>query len=187
MSRRFVSELALDPGSIGEYLVNEVLREQPEPQRKLVIETSFLDEVTDRLADAVTGMTGCGEMLTGLARANAFVIPLDAAQHRYRYHELFAEILRYLLQRQRSEAIRILQERAAAWFEGSGDLGTPSTGPGRPATGTTSPGSWPAAVSRTRSCTARTCPASVCGNCCRCGRPRAAAPSGPPSSRWPAP
>jgi LuxR family maltose regulon positive regulatory protein len=119
----FVSELALDPGSIGEYLVNEVLRHQPEPQRRLLVETSFLPEVTGSLADAVTGLTGCGEMLTGLARENAFVIPLDAAQHRYRYHELFAEILRYLLQRQQRQAIRILQERAAAWFEGSGDLG----------------------------------------------------------------
>ena len=119
----FVSELALDPGSIGEYLVNEVLRHQPEPQRRLLIETSFLPEVTGSLANAVTGMTGCADMLTGLARENAFVIPLDAAQHRYRYHELFAEILRYLLQRQRRQAIRILQERAAAWFEGSSDLG----------------------------------------------------------------
>src|SRR5689334_15101232 len=119
----FVSELALDPGSIGEYLVNEVLRHQPEPQRRLLIETSFLNEVTGSLADAVTGMTGCGDMLTGLARENAFVIPLDAAQHRYRYHELFAEILRYLLQRHKRQAIRILRERAAAWFEGRGDLG----------------------------------------------------------------
>ena len=42
---------------------------------------------------------------------------------RYRYHQLFAEILRYLLQRQRRQAIRVLHERAAAWFEGSGDLG----------------------------------------------------------------
>jgi LuxR family maltose regulon positive regulatory protein len=119
----FVSELALDPGSIGEYLVNEVLSDQPEPQRKLLIETSFLDEVTGPLADAVTGMTGCGDMLAGLARANAFVIPLDAAQERYRYHELFAEILRYLLKRHNRQAVRAVQERAAAWFEGSGDLG----------------------------------------------------------------
>jgi len=120
----FVSELALDPGSIGEYLVNEVLREQPEPQRKLLVETSFLDEITGPLADAVTGMTSCGDMLAGLARANAFVIPLDAAGERYRYHELFAEILRYLLKRQNSDAFRGLQERAAAWFEEHGDLGS---------------------------------------------------------------
>jgi LuxR family maltose regulon positive regulatory protein len=119
----FVSELALDPGSIGEYLVNEVLHRQPEPQRKLLIETSFLEEVTGPLADAVTGMTGCGDMLAGLARENSFVIPLDAAREHYRYHQLFAEILRCLLRRHMRQAMRGLQERAAAWFEASGDLG----------------------------------------------------------------
>ncbi|MGH3170496.1 MAG: LuxR C-terminal-related transcriptional regulator, partial [Trebonia sp.] len=119
----FVSELALDPGSIGEYLVNEVLQHHPEPQRRLLIETSFLDEVTGPLADAVTGMTGCGDMLAGLARENAFVIPLDAAQERHRYHQLFGEILRYLLQRRTRRAVRGLQERAAAWFEANDDPG----------------------------------------------------------------
>ena len=118
-----VSELALDPGSIGEYLTNEVLYRQPEPQRRLLIETSFLEEVTGPLADAVTGMTGCGDMLASLARENSFVIPLDAAQERYRYHQLFAEILRYLLRRQKRQAMRGLQERAVAWYEASGDLG----------------------------------------------------------------
>jgi LuxR family maltose regulon positive regulatory protein len=120
----FVSELALDPGSIGEYLVDEVLRQQPEAQRRLLIETSFLDEVTGPLADVVTGMAGCGEMLADLARENSFVIPLDAAQTRFRYHQLFAEILRYLLQRRMHQAVSRLQERAAAWFEGNGDLGS---------------------------------------------------------------
>ena len=119
----FVSELALDPGSIGEYLVDEVLRQQPEAQRRLLIETSFLDEVTGPLADAVTGMDGCGEMLADLARENSFVIPLDAAQTRFRYHQLFAEILRYLLQRRMRQALSELYERAAAWYEGCGDLG----------------------------------------------------------------
>jgi len=118
-----VSELALDPGSIGEYLTNEVLYRQPEPQRRLLIETSFLEEVTGPLADAVTGMTGCGDMLASLARENSFVIPLDAAQERYRYHQLFAEILRYLLRRQKRQAMRGLHERAVAWYEASGDLG----------------------------------------------------------------
>jgi LuxR family maltose regulon positive regulatory protein len=119
----FVSELALDVGSIGEYLVNEVIRRQPEPSRRLLIETSFLDEVTGPLADAITGMTGCGDMLTDLARSNSFVIPLDSAQARYRNHQLFAEILRYLLQRQQGQDVRGLYQRAAAWFEASGDVG----------------------------------------------------------------
>jgi LuxR family maltose regulon positive regulatory protein len=117
----FVSELALDPGSTGEYLVNEVLRQLPEAQRTLLIETSFLDEVTGPLADAVTGLDKCEEMLAGLARENSFVTPLDAAQTRFRYHQLFAEILRYLLQRR--QAVSRLHERAAAWFEDYGDLG----------------------------------------------------------------
>jgi len=93
----FVSSLALYQGSISEYLVDGVLRQQPEAQRRLLIETSFLDEVTGPVADRVTGMTGCGEMLADLARENPFVIPLDEAQTRFRYHQLFAEVLRYLV------------------------------------------------------------------------------------------
>ncbi|HEU5385416.1 MAG TPA: hypothetical protein VFV73_05905 [Streptosporangiaceae bacterium] len=93
----FVSRLARYQGSISEYLVDEVLRRQPEAQRRLLIETSVLDEVTGPVADAVTGMTGCGEMLADLARENPFVIPLDEAQTRFRYHQLFAEVSRYLV------------------------------------------------------------------------------------------
>jgi LuxR family maltose regulon positive regulatory protein len=144
-------ELALDPGSIGEYLTNEVLHRQPEPQRRLLIETSFLEEVTGPLADAVTGMTGCGDMLASLARENSFVIPLDAAQERYRYHQLFAEILRYLLRRQKRQAYAAC--RSARWPEVRDQRisVTRSTGPCGQATGTTSSSSWPGAGSRTRS------------------------------------
>ena len=120
----FVTQLALDPGSIGEYLVDEVLRRLPEPHRQLLIETSFLDEVTGPLADTVTGMSGCGDMLADLARDNSFVIPLDPVQTRYRYHQLFGEILRYLLQRRDGQAVRALMKRAAAWFEANDDLGS---------------------------------------------------------------
>ena len=93
----FVSRLALYQGSISEFLVDEVLRQQPEAQRRLLIETSSLDEVTGPRADRVTGMTGCGEMLADLARENPFVIPLDEAPTCFRYHPLFAEIVRYLV------------------------------------------------------------------------------------------
>jgi LuxR family maltose regulon positive regulatory protein len=120
----FVSQLALDPGSIGEYLVDEVLGRLPGPYRRLLIETSFLDEVAGPLADAVTGMAGCGDMLADLARDNSFVIPLDPLQTRYRYHQLFGEILRYLLQRHDGEAVCALMQRAAAWFEANDDLGS---------------------------------------------------------------
>jgi LuxR family maltose regulon positive regulatory protein len=120
----FVSQLALDAGSIGEYLVDEVLQRLPGDHRRLLVETSFLDEVTGPLADAVTGMTGCEDMLASLTRDNSFVIPLDPMRTRYRYHQLFGEILRYLLQRREGQAVALLKERAAAWFEREGDLGS---------------------------------------------------------------
>ena len=119
----FVSDLALDQGSIGEYLVDEVLRHRPADERRLLIETSFLDEVTGPLAEAVTGMSGCGEMLAQLARDNSFVIPLDSVRRSYRYHQLLAEILRYLLQRQPPATVAALKARASAWYEQQGDAG----------------------------------------------------------------
>ena len=120
----FVSQLALDAGSIGEYLVDEVLQRLPEQHRRLLVETSFLDEVTGPLADAVTEMTGCEDILASLTRDNSFVIPLDPMRTRYRYHQLFGEILRYLLQRHEGQAVCELKTRAAAWFEHAGDLGS---------------------------------------------------------------
>jgi len=120
----FVSQLALDAGSIGEYLVDEVLQRLPDDHRRLLVETSFLDEVTGPLAGAVTGMTGCEDMLASLTRDNSFVIPLDPMRTRYRYHQLFGEILRYLLQRREGRAVCQLKSRAAGWFEHAGDLGS---------------------------------------------------------------
>jgi len=120
----FVSQLALDAGSIGEYLVDEVLQRLPDDHRRLLVETSFLAEVTGPLAGAVTGMTGCEDMLASLTRDNSFVIPLDPMRTRYRYHQLFGEILRYLLQRREGQAVCQLKTRAAAWFEREGDLGS---------------------------------------------------------------
>jgi LuxR family transcriptional regulator, maltose regulon positive regulatory protein len=118
----FVAEFAVDQGSVGEYLMDEVLDLLPEPARRTLVETGFLDVVSGDLADAVTGMSGCGEILAELARTNSFVIPLDSARSRFRYHHLLAEILRYLLQRRGSEASRAVFSRAATWFEEQGDL-----------------------------------------------------------------
>jgi LuxR family maltose regulon positive regulatory protein len=119
---RFVSELALGQGSIGEYLMAEVLGRQPEPVRRMLAETSFLDEVTGPLAEAVTGMDGCADMLALLASKNSFVVPLDAAQTRFRYHQLFAEILRHDMQQRKAHSVPSLIRRAGAYFERIGDF-----------------------------------------------------------------
>jgi LuxR family transcriptional regulator, maltose regulon positive regulatory protein len=119
----FVTDLALDHGSIGEYLIDEVLDRQPEQVRRLLVETSFLPEVTGRLADAVTGLDGCADVLGELARSNSFVIPLDHTWTRFRYHQLFRETLRYLLLRRARRLAPTLYRRAAAWYEAQDDLG----------------------------------------------------------------
>jgi LuxR family transcriptional regulator, maltose regulon positive regulatory protein len=119
---RFVSELAMGEGSIGEYLMAEVLRGQPEPVRKLMTETSMFDEVTGPLAEAVTGLEECADMLARLARDNSFVIPVDPARTRFRYHQLFGEILRHELQLRERGMVPELMRRAAAYFERSGDF-----------------------------------------------------------------
>jgi LuxR family maltose regulon positive regulatory protein len=118
----FVSELAIDQGSVGEFLLEEVLADQPEPVRRMLVQTSFLDEVTGPLASAVTGIDRCGEMLDDLARTNSFVIPLDAGHTRFRYHQLFRDVLRYLLQRDAQPDLPALCRRASAWFETTGEL-----------------------------------------------------------------
>ncbi len=119
----FVSELALGQGSIGEYLMAEVLDHQPEPVRRLLIETSLFDEVTGPLADAVTRMHGCADILADLAASNSFVVPVDAARTRFRYHQLLGEILRHSLHRQRGGQVRELIRRAAAHFQDTGNFG----------------------------------------------------------------
>ena len=120
----FVAEFAVDQGSIGEYLTYEVLDHLPERSRRMLIQTGFLEVVTGELANVVTGIDECGEILADLARTNAFVIPLDAAHTRFRYHHLLAEILRYMLQHQGHEPQATLFGRAASWFEGQQDYQT---------------------------------------------------------------
>jgi LuxR family maltose regulon positive regulatory protein len=117
-----VAELAVDQGSIGEYLLEEVLADQPETVRRMLVQTSFLDEVTGPLASAITGIDRCGEMLDELARTNSFVVRLDAVHARFRYHQLFRDVLRYLLQREAQPDLPALCRRASAWFESNGDL-----------------------------------------------------------------
>ncbi|HEY7263814.1 MAG TPA: LuxR C-terminal-related transcriptional regulator [Trebonia sp.] len=109
-------------GSIGEYFAAEVLRYLPEPHRRLLIETSFLDEVTAPLAKAITGLDGAGELLTDLARGNWFVTALDPGGTRFRYHRLFAAVLRDLLRRDSRHTMPELADRAAACFERAGDM-----------------------------------------------------------------
>ena len=81
------------------YLTEEVLSRQPEEIQHFLLQTSILDRLNGDLCNAVTGRTDSAALLEKLFTANLFLIPLDDEQQWYRYHHLFADLLRDLSKR----------------------------------------------------------------------------------------
>jgi ATP/maltotriose-dependent transcriptional regulator MalT len=102
------------------YVGEEVLRQQPPAILHFLLRTSLLQRFTAPLCDAVLGRSDSQQMLDGLKRANLFLISLDSQRRWYRYHTLFAETLRSILEHSDPEAIAIVHRRASAWFAGHG-------------------------------------------------------------------
>jgi LuxR family maltose regulon positive regulatory protein len=117
----FVAEFAGDDRFVVDYLAEEVLDRQPDDVRSFLLETAILDRFTGDLCDAVTDGRGGKAMLERLDRANLFLVPLDDRRHWYRYHHLFAEVLRARLLDERPDLVDELHQRASAWFEAAGD------------------------------------------------------------------
>jgi LuxR family maltose regulon positive regulatory protein len=113
---QFVSELAGDDKSIADYLTGEVLDRQSEEVRSFLLRTSIVDELDGNLADALTGGHGGESMLARLERANGFVTAVGSRRSSYRYHPLFAELLRYELRHQEPCQVVRLHRRAAGWY-----------------------------------------------------------------------
>jgi LuxR family maltose regulon positive regulatory protein len=103
-----------------DYLAEEVLDRQPQHLRAFLLETSVLDRLCGELCDAVTGRTDGQERLEQVERANLFLVPLDEVRRWWRYHHLFADLLRARLQRERPERLQALHRNAATWCEGHG-------------------------------------------------------------------
>src|SRR5215468_10061893 len=117
---RFIATFAGRHRYVLDYLTGEVLAGQPEQVLRFLLETSVLDRLSGPLCDAVTGRTGSQEMLEELDRANLFVVPLDEVRRWWRYHHLFADLLRARLERERPAALPRLHHAAAAWHEEHG-------------------------------------------------------------------
>ena len=117
----FIAAFAGDDRYIVDYLVEEVLRRQPEPVRSFLLQTSILGRMIGPLCDAVTGNDGGKAMLEALDRGNLFLVPLDDRRRWYRYHHLFADVLRAHLLDERPDVVPLLQHRASIWFEQNGD------------------------------------------------------------------
>jgi len=110
---------------ILDYLTDQVLRHQPEPIYRFLLRTSVLERMCDSLCDALTDqaaedektLTSSRQILEHLQCANLFVVPLDDERRWYRYHRLFAELLRARLQEVAPDQAPGLHRRAATWYD----------------------------------------------------------------------
>ena len=117
---RFASEFSGSERTVAEYLLAEVLDRQPAPVRRLLLRTSVLERVNGELADLLTGGSGGERMLHELEEANAFVVSTDAVRSWFRFHHLFADLLRLELRRTEPGEAATLHQAAADWFAGHG-------------------------------------------------------------------
>jgi LuxR family maltose regulon positive regulatory protein len=117
---RFAAEFSGSERTVAEYLLAEVLDRQDETARRLLLRTSLLEQVNGELADLLTGGSGGERVLQGLEQANVFVVALDAGRSWFRYHQLFAELLRLELRGSAAGELPALHAAAAGWYAGHG-------------------------------------------------------------------
>jgi LuxR family maltose regulon positive regulatory protein len=110
---RFAAGFSGTERTVAEYLLDEVLDRQREEVRRLLLRTSILERVNGELADLLTGDKGGERVLQDLEQANAFVIPLDGSRSWFRYHQMFAGLLRLELRRAASDEVTALHRMAA--------------------------------------------------------------------------
>src|SRR5215475_6715009 len=116
----FVAAFSGSHRFVLDYLTDEVLAVQPEQVRGFLLETSVLERLSGELCDAVTGRAGGQAMLEQVERAGLFLVPLDEVRGWWRYHHLFADLLRARLQRDQPGRVPALHRAAAAWHEAHG-------------------------------------------------------------------
>jgi LuxR family maltose regulon positive regulatory protein len=117
---QFVAAFAGSHRYVLDYLTDEVLARQPEPVRGFLLRTAILDRLCGPLCDAVTERADSQAMLEALEGLGLFLLPLDADRRWYRYHHLFADVLRHRLQQTEPALAPMLHRRAADWLAAAG-------------------------------------------------------------------
>ena len=105
---------------IVDFLAAEVLAAHPPELQAFMLRTSVLERLCAPLCDAVLGGDGSRSALDTLARTNLFLVALDERRRWYRFHHLFAQILRVELERREPEVVPELHRRAFAWHRAAG-------------------------------------------------------------------
>jgi LuxR family maltose regulon positive regulatory protein len=125
-SSGFIATLSGSHRFILSYLTEEVLSRQSEDIQHFLLQTSILDRLNGDLCNAVTGRTDSHSLLEQLLNANLFLIPLDDEGHWYRYHQLFADLLRNLQNTRQKDETAELHRRASQWYAQAGMVRRPS-------------------------------------------------------------
>ncbi len=120
----FVRAFDGDERTVADYLVEEVLHQQPTAIREFMLRTSVVDELEPDLANTLTGRDDGAQTLELLERSNAFLMPLDDHRQRYRYHAMFRELLRSQLKYRMPDAFALEHRRAARWYAARGRSAT---------------------------------------------------------------
>ena len=108
---------------VFDYLLEQVLDQQTPSLREFLLKTSILERLSAPLCDAVAETNGAArELLYTLERSNLFLAPLDDERAWYRYHPLFADLLRLVLAQTYPGLVADLNQRACAWHEAQGDI-----------------------------------------------------------------
>lgn len=118
---RFIDAFTGSHRFILDYLMEEVLQQSPSHVRTFLLQTAILDRLCAPLCDAVTGQDDGAAMLALLERSNLFLIPLDEQRQWYRYHHLFADVLRARANEEQPEQVPTWHQRASRWLEAEGD------------------------------------------------------------------
>ena len=116
----FVASFTGSHRFIMDYLVEEVLNQQPAEVQAFLLQTAVLTRLCADLCDAVRQSPASQQILEQLDTHNIFLIPLDNERHWYRYHHLFADLLRQRLHQQQPDSVAELHSRASQWYEDNG-------------------------------------------------------------------
>ena len=113
----FIQDLKGDNRYIMDYLMEEVLKIQPDDIKEFLLQTSILVQMSAPLCNAVLNRDDSQIILESLEKNNMFVIPLDDERNWYRYHHLFSGLLKQRLQLREKKAAIELHTKACNWFE----------------------------------------------------------------------
>ena len=119
---RFIQSFTGSHRFVMDYLVEEILQQQPEHIQTFLLHTSILERLCGPLCDKVLlDSSNSGQkILEYLEQANLFTVPLDNERHWYRYHRLFADVLQAHLMKRQSNHVPTLHRRASEWYEQDG-------------------------------------------------------------------